>query len=144
MRKPYHLAAVAVLVLALAACTTASPPASETAPTSAVMVPITSFQMVAGKWAGPVMGLPRQARDEGDWVETTIREDGTYDFGIVRTIGMFGGKGQFVLQDGKLMSQSDRGRAQYTLLDRGGKQVLRAEGVVQGNIKVTADLTRAR
>jgi hypothetical protein len=57
---------------------------------------------------------------------------------------MFGGKGQFTLKDGKLTSQSERGSAEYTLLERGGKQHLHADGVVQGNIKVTADLTRAR
>jgi hypothetical protein len=142
MRIPVRSVALAVLMLA--ACTTASPPASTTTATLPAAVPITNFQMIAGKWAGPVMGLPRQTGDEGDWVEVTIREDGSYDFGIIRTIGMFGGKGKFVLKDGKMTSQGERGRAEYVLIESGGKQHLRADGVVQTSIKVTADLTRVR
>jgi hypothetical protein len=129
---------VLVAVLATAACTSAAPPPPATT------IPITSFQMVAGRWAGPVKGLPGPARDQADWIEVTIAEDGSYDFGIVRTIGMFGGKGKFTLKDGTLTSQSERGRAEYTLSERGGRQYLRAEGVLQNNIKVMGDLTRSK
>ena len=115
---------IAVLVLALAACASAPPPPPATT------VPITNYQMVAGKWAGAVAGLPGGARDEGDWV--------------ARTIGMFGGKGMLSLKDGKMTSQGERGSAEYSLSERGGKQSLRVQGVVENNIKATGDLTRAR
>ena len=53
---------------------------------------LTNYQMVAGKWAGPVTVSP-EGREQGDWVELTIRPDRSYDFNVARTIGMFGGKG---------------------------------------------------
>jgi len=127
---------IVVLAVTIAGCTSAPPP-------PATIVPITSFQMVAGKWAGTVVGLSG-SKDEGDSIEVTIGEDGSYDFGMFRTIGMFGGKGRFALKDGKLTSQSQRGDAEYTLSERGGRQYLRGEGLFENNRKVTADLTRKR
>jgi hypothetical protein len=125
-----------VLAVTIAGCTSAPPPPATT-------VPITSFQMVAGKWQGTVVGLSG-SKDEGDSIEVTIGEDGSYDFGMFRTIGMFGGKGQFGLKDGKLTSQSQRGNAEYTLSERGGRQYLRGEGLFENNRMVTADLTRKK
>jgi len=128
---------IVVVAVTIAGCTSAPPPPPATT------VPITSFQMVAGKWQGTVVGLSG-SKDEGDSIEVTIGEDGSYDFGMFRTIGMFGGKGQFGLKDGKLTSQSQRGNAEYTLSERGGRQYLRGEGLFENNKTVTADLTRKR
>jgi hypothetical protein len=128
---------IVVLAVTIAGCTSAPPQPPATT------VPITSFQMVAGKWQGTVVGLSG-SKDEGDSIEVTIGEDGSYDFGMFRTIGMFGGKGQFGLKDGKLTSQSQRGNAEYTLSERGGRQYLRGEGLFENNRMVTADLTRKR
>jgi len=128
---------IVVLAVTIAGCTSTAPQPPATT------VPITSFQMVAGKWAGTVVGLSG-SKDEGDSIEVTIGEDGSYDFGMFRTIGMFGGKGQFGLKDGKLTSQSQRGNAEYTLSERGGRQYLHGEGLFENNRMVTADLTRKR
>ena len=128
---------IVVVAVTIAGCTSAPPPPPATT------VPITSFQMVAGKWQGTVVGLSG-SKDEGDSIEVTIGEDGSYDFGMFRTIGMFGGKGQFGLKDGKLTSQSQRGNAEYTLSERGGRQYLRGEGLFENSKMVTADLTRKR
>ena len=128
---------IVVLAVTIAGCTSTAPQPPATT------VPITSFQMVAGKWQGTVVGLSG-SKDEGDSIEVTIGEDGSYDFGMFRTIGMFGGKGQFGLKDGKLTSQSQRGNAEYTLSERGGRQYLRGEGLFENNKTVTADLTRKR
>src|SRR5215831_17359974 len=128
---------IVVLAVTIAGCTSAPPPPPATT------VPITSFQMGAGKWQGTVVGLSG-SKDEGASIEVTIGEDGSYDFGMFRTIGMFGGKGQFGLKDGKLTSQSQRGNAEYTLSERGGRQYLRGEGLFENNRMVTADLTRKR
>ncbi|HTY80905.1 MAG TPA: hypothetical protein VMI34_23985 [Candidatus Bathyarchaeia archaeon] len=127
-----------VLAVTIAACTSAAPQPPATT------IPITSFQMVAGKWEGTVTGIPSKSKDEGDWIEVTIGQDGAYDFGVYRTIGMFGGKGQFVLKDGKMTSQSPRGTAEWTLTDRGGKQYLRGEGTLETYMKVSADLNRGK
>src|SRR5215468_1588844 len=72
---------IVVLAVTIAGCTSAPPQPPATT------VPITSFQMVAGKWQGTVVGLSG-SKDEGDSIEVTIGEDGSYDFGMFRTIGM--------------------------------------------------------
>ena len=119
-----------------AACTLAP-----TAP--ATTIPITSFRMVAGNWGGVVQGLAK-VNDDGDWVKVTIGEDGSSDFGIYRTIGVFGGKGKLTLADGKLTGQGERGGVTYTLIERGGKQYLHVEGKLKTGTDVAGDLHRVQ
>ena len=109
----------------------------ESSPPSLAPVAITDIGSVAGKWAGPVTGLATR-RDQGDWVNVVIAPDGTYDFGIYRTIGMFGGKGKVTVQDGKLVLHGDRGTATLTLFEGGGKRVLRGDGVLSDEPGSTA------
>jgi len=131
------IAAWALIALALSACASApsSPPVSPVA--------ITDYKMVAGRWQGEVTGLASK-RDEGDSVQLTIGEDGTYDFGVYRTIGVFSGKGKFVIQDGKLVGQGERGRATFALYEGGGQRFLRSEGAVAAGQPVSAELRPAR
>ena len=145
-RRRLDVSAVLVLLLigagVLGGCASGSPPAS--VPAAAMSpVAITDFKTVAGRWAGPVTGLA-QRRTEGDWVQLTIAPDGTYEFGIARTIGMFGGKGQFTLEDGKLVMAGERGRATYALFEGAGHRLLRASGVLATGEPVSAELTPAR
>ena len=100
-------------------------------------VPITDFKMVAGKWGGLVTGITAQ-RD--DWVDLTITPDGKYDFGIFRTIGVFGGTGTFTLADGKLQLRGERGSATFTLYQSDTRRVLRVQGVLSDGRQVTARL----
>jgi len=101
-------------------------------------VPITDFKMVAGKWGGLVTGLSPQ---HDDWVDVTIAPDGKYDFGIYRTIGVFGGKGTFTLSDGKLQSRGERGSATYTLYQSGDKRMLQVQGALFDGRQVSAKLS---
>ncbi len=126
-----------LVVLALGACSTAP-----TAP--ATVVPITDYRVVAGRWHGTVLGLAGPRQDEGDWVQVTIGEDGTYDFGAYRTIGVFGGKGKLALKDGKLTAEGERGQGTFTLYERGGKQFLRVEGILRPNTPISGELGRAK
>ena len=127
----------ALIALAMSACasTPASPPASPVA--------ITDYKMVAGRWQGEVTGLASR-RQEGDSVQLTIGEDGTYEFGVFRNIGVFSGKGKFVIQDGKLVGQGERGGATFTLYEGGGRRFLRSEGAVAAGQPVSAELQPAR
>jgi hypothetical protein len=125
------------LVVCTAACSLAP-----TAP--GTPVPITSFRMVAGNWGGVIQGLASPVNDEGDWVKVTIGEDGTSDFGIYRTIGVFSGKGKLTLADGKLTGQGPRGQVTYTLIERGGQQYLRVAGKLEGGTDVSGDLHRVQ
>ena len=138
MRLPLARLLVATLALTVAGCAemSQSPPALSP-------VAITNIGSVAGKWAGPVTGLATR-RDEGDWVNVVIGPDGTYDFGIYRTIGVFGGKGTLTIQDGKLALHGDRGDSTLTLFEGGGKRVLRGDGVLSDGTRINAELTPAR
>ena len=129
--------ALLLAVLALSAC------ASQTAAPAASPVPVTDFKMVAGRWQGLLTGLA-SGRDEGDTVRLTIRDDGSYEFGVYRTIGALTGKGTFTLQDGKLRMQGERGQAVYALYEGNGRQYLRAEGELSSGMPLSAEFRRAQ
>lgn len=134
LKTSHALVLLVVAVLALAGC------ATQGSTVGMQPVPITDFKMVAGKWEGLVSGLSAK-RDDGDWAEMTISPDGTYDFGIYRTIGVFGGRGTFTLSDGKLQMRGDRGSATYALYQGGGKRVLQAQATLSDGRPLTAKLT---
>jgi hypothetical protein len=138
MRLPLARLLVATLALTVAGCAEMSQ-----SPPSLSPVAITNIGSVAGKWAGPVTGLTTR-RDEGDWVNVVIGPDGTYDFGIHRTIGVFGGKGTLTIQDGKLALRGDRGNSTLTLFEGGGKRVLRGDGVLSDGTRINSELTPVR
>lgn len=134
-----RVATLVLVVVTLAACASSAP-----SPAPATAVPITDYKMVAGKWAGIVKGLPGPRGDEGDWVEMTIGDNGAYDFGVARTIGMFSGKGNFSLKDGKLAMEGERGHASFVLLQREGNRLLRADGMLRSGTPLTGELRPAR
>jgi hypothetical protein len=133
---------LAAAVLAGAGCAKPAPPS----PTpSLTQVAITSFMSVAGTWEGLVKGAPaRGSSREDDFVDVVITPDGTYDFGIYRTIGVFGGTGKLGIENGQLVVRGDRGSATLTLLEGGGRRVLRADGVMNNGVRLSADLTPRR
>ncbi|MGH7335323.1 MAG: hypothetical protein ACREKS_21780 [Candidatus Rokuibacteriota bacterium] len=140
IRLPAAVLIVIVVAVTGAACarpTTSSPVLST--------VPITDFKSVAGKWGGLVRGLPPRGsgRDE-DFVDVEIRPDGTYDFGIFRTVGVFGGKGQLTIDDGRLTFKTERGATTVVLLEGNGKRILRANAVMTNGLRLSSDLTPVR
>ena len=141
MRLPLARLLVATLALTVAGCAEMS----QSPPPSLSPVAITNIGSVAGKWAGPVKGLAGR-RDQDDWVDVVIGPDGTYDFGIYRTIGVFGGKGKLTVQDGKLAFGGDRGNWTLALFEGGGKRVLRGDGCACHEIgtRLNTELTPAR
>ena len=137
---PGTVARAAVVLLAavlLGACASSPPPAPATP------LPITDYKMVAGKWAGHVKGLAGP-RDDGDWIEMTIGDNGAYEFGIARTIGVLAGKGNFTLADGKLTMRGERGQATFALLQREGVRFLRGTGMLHTGTALSGDLTSVR
>lgn len=138
-----RIAAVPVLLALGAAALGGCAGTASSPPPAMSSVAITDFRAVAGRWAGPVIGLAMH-RTEGDWIQLAIAEDGTYDFGIVWTIGVFGGKGKFTLKDGKLLMEGERGRATYALYEGDGRRYLRADGVLGSGGTVSAELKPAR
>ncbi len=131
LKRPHALLLLALVATMLAAC-------AGMGPTDGPPVPVADFKMVAGNWEGPVSGISAQ---HDDWIEVTIMPDGKYDFGIYRTIGVFGGTGTFTLSGGKLQSRGDRGSATYTLYQSGAKRVLQVQGVLSDGRQLSAKLT---
>jgi hypothetical protein len=84
-------------------------------------VPIADFRAVAGKWEGTVT---RAHGPKDDWLELTIRDDGSYEVVSTRLIGVMRGTGRFTLADGKLVTQGERGSATLALATRGPERRL--------------------
>ena len=68
---------------------------------------ITDFKSISGKWEGLMIRTPTAKND--DWVNVSIQDNGDYEFASYRTIGVFSGKGNFAVKDGKAVTQSERG-----------------------------------
>lgn len=103
---------------------------------------IESFGSVAGKWTGMMVRVPRSRGD--DLIHVTIDEDGRYEFASYRTIGVFSGRGQFTLADGKLTVTTERGTATGSLFTSDGARSLRFLGVMKDGTEYTAELEPAK
>ncbi len=99
---------------------------------------VSAFKSVAGKWAGILKATPRFRGD--DWVTLTIRDDGSYDFVSVRTIGIFRGEGVYRLIDGKLKAETEQGWTIATLYEESGRRMLKVEGATKDGTQYSADL----
>ncbi|WP_455244503.1 hypothetical protein [Petrachloros mirabilis] len=127
-----------LLMLGVVGCETISPEQKRHWSASS----IASFDSVAGKWAGIMVRTPK-TREE-DWVRVTIGNDGRYEFTSYRTIGVFSGRGQFTLAEGKLTDTTERGTATGSLLVSGGSRMLRMTGVMKDGTEYTAELEPSR
>jgi hypothetical protein len=132
LKRPHAPLLLALVATMLAAC-------AGRGPTDALPpVPITDFKMVAGNWEGPVSGISAQ---HDDWVELTITPDGKYDFGVYRTIGVFGGTGTLKLSGGTVQLFGERGSATYTLYQSGAKRILQVQAVLSDGRQLSATLS---
>jgi hypothetical protein len=102
-------------------------------------VPITSIDLIKGKWAGVVDRSPSRSED---FVEVIIGDDASYQVKSARTVGGFQGKGQLTLRDGQAFAETPNGKSTYRLIDRGGKRVLRVDVVETNGLRYGSDLTR--
>lgn len=113
---------------------------------SSTVVPVTDVKSLAGKWTGVGEGPGSGQRD---YVELTIREDGSYDITTARTIGKLVGNGRIALRDGQVVMQGTHGTGVGSLM-RGsaGERVLRVDVKFTGSqsvgSSVSADLRPAR
>ena len=103
-----------------------------------VQIPIADVADVAGKWDGLMRRIPPDRRD--DWVTVAIAPDGRYEFSSLRTIGIFTGHGEFALNDGKLLSKSERGTVEAVLYQNGNQRLLKAKGRAADGTEYTAEV----
>ena len=107
-----------------------------------VQVPIADVSDVAGKWDGLMRRIPPDRRD--DWVTVAIGSNGRYEFSSLRTIGVFSGHGEFAVNDGKLISKSERGTVEAVLYQTGTQRMLKAKGRAADGTEYTAEVKPAK
>lgn len=107
-----------------------------------VQTPIVDVADVAGKWDGLMRRIPPDRRD--DWVTVAIAPDGRYEFSSLRTIGIFTGHGEFTVNDGKLLSKSERGTVEAALYQSAGQRMLKAKGRAADGTEYTAEVKPAK
>lgn len=135
------LASVAAVMLIVQGCETTGP-AREV---HWVPVAISTISDVVGTWEGLMTRSPHRtrARDE-DWLRVSIGEDSILQFASYRTIGVFSGTGRLVLEDGKLVADSERGRVACALYAAGVQRMLKVTGTARDGLEYSAELTPAR
>lgn len=136
---PFWSAIVVVvgIVSSLAGCASTSPPTP---------VAVTDVKSLAGKWAGVAQG---PGSNQQDYVEMTIREDGTYEVTSSRTMGNLRGSGKVVVREGQVVLEGTHARGTGTLMsERGGERILRVNMTLEGaggvpnNVQVNLRPTR--
>jgi len=131
------LLTVALVSISLAGC--AGSASSSQLPST--QVPITSVSAVAGKWAGTVR---RDPSTEDDWVDLTIKDDGSYEVRSFRTIGAILGGGRLTVSNGQLTTQTERASSTLTLYEGDGRRVLKIDGTLRNGVMFSGLLTPAR
>jgi hypothetical protein len=102
--------------VAVGACV-ATPQSS--APSPAPPVAVTDLESLVGNWEGLGQGPSSGSalgRHTANWVELTIKEDGTYEARSYREIGVFRGMGRRALSDNVVHWKSDRSRGVLYLI----------------------------
>lgn len=105
---------------------------------------ITDIKSISGKWEGIMIRTPKSKSD--DWVNVSIQDNGDYEFASYRTIGVFSGKGNLAVKDGKAMAQGEKGSVTVQLFTEKtkGENMLKAEGKGKDGISYRAELQKAK
>ena len=140
MRTAFHWSVVSLMMVSALSYGCQSTERSE--PLQWIQVPIANVSDVAGKWNGLMRRIPPDRRD--DWVTVTIAPDGRYEFNSLRTIGIFTGHGEFALNDGRLVSKSERGTVEAVLYESGPQRMLKAKGRAADGTEYTAEVKPAK
>lgn len=129
---------VVVVQAALACAVFAASAKTQWSPTE-----ITDLKSIAGKWEGIMIRTPKSRTD--DWVNVSIQDNGDYEFASYRTIGVFSGKGNLAVKDGKAMAQGEKGTVTVQLFTEKTKNqsMLKAEGKGKDGVLYRAELKKA-
>jgi len=141
MLRVVSFSSLVVLLLVHGGCTSAAPGAGGrgTADGRGTQVPVTNVGSVVGRWAG-LSDLPGHRNDD-QYVEVTVRDDGIYKATSARTIGFMDARGRVQLSDGRLLIQGNDGaHGTATLYSAGGQKTLLVEMVTAKAGNVTARL----
>lgn len=131
---------VVALLAALGACAPGGG-SGRTAGGSAAGAPVavTDLKSVAGRWVG-LMDVPGNS-NEDQYLEVTVREDGTYRAKSARTIGVMDAQGTIAVSDGRLLLRGERGsRGTATLFSKEGGSTLMVDMTAPNQSRTTARL----
>jgi len=131
---------VVALLAALGACASGGG-SGRTAGGSAAGAPVavTDLKSVAGRWVG-LMDVPGNS-NEDQYLEVTVREDGTYRAKSARTIGVMDAQGTIAVSDGRLLLRGERGsRGTATLFSKEGGSTLMVDMTAPNQSRTTARL----
>jgi hypothetical protein len=105
---------------------------------------IADIKSIAGKWEGLMIRTPKATND--DWVNVSIQDNGDYEFVSYRTVGVFSGKGNLAVKDGKAVAQGEKGNLTIQLFTDKTKEqsMLKAEGKGKDGISYRAELQKAK
>jgi hypothetical protein len=106
------------------------------------IVPISSFDQVAGKWEGLSKRMP-DMRDHA-WVILIISEKGFFHFASNRATGLLLGTGTLHIHDGEVFGKTGTGSGTFTLHDKAGKPVLVVEAALNDGNHYYLEMTPIR
>jgi hypothetical protein len=140
MRQWVRTVAGLAALLALGACASGGSASGRSAGgSSAGVVPVTDLKAVAGRWAG-LMDLPGNQNDD-QYLEVTVRENGTYEAKSALQIGLMDAKGTVAVSNGRLILQGDRGsKGTATLVSKEGTPTLMVDMTAPNQSRTTARL----
>ena len=92
------------------------------------IIPISTFEQVAGKWEGLSKRLP-DMRDHAQ-VVVIINEKGHFNFISDRGTGLLLGTGTLTILDGKVFGKTGSGTGTFTLHDKAGNRMLVLEAAL--------------
>jgi hypothetical protein len=120
------------LAVSLGACATTDAP---------TFIAVSDVKSLAGKWAGLAVG---PGSNQQDYIEMTIREDGSYDVLTRRTVGTLRGNGTIVIREGRIIMQGGKGRGVGSLMGERGERVMKVDVTFPDNIDMSATLRPTR
>lgn len=104
------------------------------------LVPISSFEQVAGTWEGMSKRLP-DMRDAA-WVILIISEKGLFKFASNRETELLLGTGTLTILEGRVFAKTGTGTATFTLHDKVGHLVLVVEASLNDGLHYYLEMTR--
>lgn len=113
-------------------------PTAPVPPPPSTPVVLSTVAQAAGTWSGILRTIPRSRND--DWLTLTIRENGTYHFESVRTIGIMQGDGTFTVLDGRLRMDKEGAWITGQLYADDSRRRLTIEAESKDGVHYAADL----
>ena len=99
-------------------------------------IEVSDVKSLAGTWKGVIYW----SGTEGNDLEMTIRDDGSYHLVARQPIGSSEGNGKITISEGRLIIQGEKGAGVAALLSSGDERVMQIEATLSDNRHLSARL----